>query len=148
MLKCFRNCVNAIFQPTTIANHEKVLLLLFLLSLTAPAFADQLAWLTKAQADKTQQWLNKNSLKKVVLWCACCDSDAKTKGTVQKYEIRQVDGYPEYYELVLTIRNEAGGIEVMPVDLAYVHIKKGKKARCLGKVIGLECDPCTKPFPW
>lgn len=127
---------------------KKLLILFVALFLSAPVFADQLAWLTKEQAEKTQKWLDKHPLKQVVLWCACCDGDAKVKVRVTKYEIRPVEGQPDYYELIIIGKTSTGEMVNTGVDLAYVHIPVKGKARCLGKEIGLECDPCTRPFKW
>ncbi len=110
--------------------------------------ADQLAWLDKAQLNQAMDYINKNDIKEVILFCGCCDKDIKEKILVSKIYYRQVKDSKEYYEIVI----EGNTPETKPVkkavDLAYVHIKKDDKAVCLGVEMGFTCDPCAKPFDW
>lgn len=107
--------------------------------------ADQLAWITKDQAEQTVQYFKDNDIKTVVLFCACCDKDIKMKVTVDKVFYRKTEN-PDYYEVVIQGTAEDGSRINEGVDLAYVHIKHDSKWRCLGKELGFQCDPCTKPF--
>ena len=109
------------------------------------AKADQLAWITKDQAEQTVQYFNDNDIKAIVLFCGCCDKDVKMKISVDKVFYRKTEN-PDYYEVVIQ-GNAADGSRINEgVDLAYVHILRGSKWRCLGKELGFKCDPCTKAF--
>lgn len=119
-----------------------VFLLLFAVNVS---FADQLAWITEEQAEKTVQYLKDNKIKNVILWCACCDNDEKMKIKVTRVSYKPVEGQP-YYEVWIEGKDKDGKKLKQPVDLAYVHIKKEGKWSCLGRIMDFECDPCTKPF--
>jgi len=58
------------------------------------------------------------------------------------------DSDGKYYSVILKGRDESGKEVEEYLDLAYVFVKKGRKAQSLGKVLKFECDPCTKPFEW
>ncbi len=111
--------------------------------------ADQLAWITKEQADLAVKFLK--TQKEVILFCGCCNSDPKQKVKIMSVSSRhpvmggEVD--EEYYEVVIKAKVNGKVVEIA-LDLAYVHIKKAEKAYCLGKELNFECDPCTEPFNW
>ena len=108
-------------------------------------YADQLAWISEEQAQKTVQYIKDNNIKSVVLWCACCDNDSKMKIKVSRVSYKQVEGQP-YYEVWLEGKDKEGKRLKQAVDLAYVHVKIEGEYNCLGKLLEFECDPCTKPF--
>jgi hypothetical protein len=81
-----------------------------------------------------------------MLWCACCDKDIKTKVNVTGVHYRLATESTVYYEVVIEGTYMGGEKLKDAFDLAYVHIFRGSKWRCLGKELGFECDPCTKPF--
>ncbi|MNT27709.1 hypothetical protein D3C86_1710290 [compost metagenome] len=58
------------------------------------------------------------------------------------------DSDGKYYSVILKGRDESGKEVEEYLDLAYVFVKKGQKAKSLGKVLKFECDPCTQPFNW
>lgn len=107
--------------------------------------ADQLAYITKEQADKAVKFLQNQE--ELILWCACCDNDKKEKITVNKVYAEFVN-YQHYFQVILEGKDENGKKVRIELDLAYVHFKKGKKAKCVGKALKFKCDPCTKPFNW
>src|SRR5438105_15408036 len=98
--------------------------------------ADQLAWITKDQAEQTVAYFNDNDIKQVVLWCACCDNETKVKAAITGVRYRQVKDSPQYYEVVL--EGTYMGSEKLndAFDLAYIHIYRDGKWRCLGKELG------------
>jgi hypothetical protein len=107
--------------------------------------ADQLAYISKSQADKAVKFLeNKNEL---LLWCACCENDQKRKIKVTSVYAEFVN-YQHYFQVILEGVEESGKKVRIELDLAYVHFKKGKKAKCVGKALKFKCDPCTKAFDW
>jgi len=125
---------------------KKFIFICLLLFVVRLSYSDQLAWITKAQAEKTVAYFEDNDVEQVVLWCACCDKDTKTLINVTKVYYRQADD-PTYFEVYIEGTNPLLGQMVsQPVDLAYVHVKRGTKWRCLGKELKFECDPCTKSF--
>lgn len=129
----------------------KLILFVFitLLFLSTQSRADQLAWISEAQAKKAVEFLKNH--KQVILYCACCDNEPKEKVKIKNITYRhpEMGGkvYKEYYQVFVTIKLDGKWQEV-GLDLAYVHIKKAKKAYCLGKELDFECDPCTEPFSW
>ncbi|MBI3366637.1 hypothetical protein HY041_03360 [Candidatus Roizmanbacteria bacterium] len=126
----------------------KKITLIFLFLFTAKlAYSDQLAWLTKDQAEQTITYFQNHNINEVILYCGCCDGDTKIKVAVSKIYSRQATD-PQYWEIVIEGTTPGGNKIIRAVDLAYVHIKRGSKARCLGKELGFYCDPCVKPFKW
>lgn len=119
-----------------------IFILFFAVNLSYP---DQLAWITKEQAEKTVNYLEENEISQVILWCACCDNDYRLLVNVSKVYFKPASD-PKYYEVYIEGTKYSGGGFKDAVDLAYVHIQKGSKWKCLGAVLGFECDPCTKPF--
>lgn len=126
---------------------KKALLILFLLVSVTSIYSDQLAWITKEQAQKTVDYFEEHEITQVVLWCACCDNDYKLMVNVSNVYFKPASD-PQYYEVYIEGTKYSGGGIKGPVDLAYVHIQKGTKWKCLGTILGFECDPCTKPFKW
>jgi hypothetical protein len=127
---------------------KKIFIILFVILFLQISHADQLAWITKDQAEQTVQYFKDKDIKQVILWCACCDNDPKTLIEVSRIYYKQADD-PKYYEVYIEGTNPVlGQLISQPVDLAYVHIKRGSKWRCLGKELKFECDPCTKSFKY
>ncbi len=127
---------------------KKIIILLCFIFVSDLLFADQLAWITKQQAEQTVQYFESKEIKQVVLWCACCDNDPKTLIDVIKVFYKPASDV-NYYEVYIEGTNPlTGGIFNQPVDLAYVHVKRSSKWRCLGKELKFECDPCTKSFKY
>jgi len=125
---------------------KSVLLLLFLFTLiSVTASADQLAYLTKDQAEKAVKFLKKQ--KRVMLFCGCCDNDPKVFVNVKKVYMAPA-GYEDYYEIF--IEGNAGNKEKLKkaVDLAYVFINKKGTAAAVGLELGMECDPCVHDLKW
>ena len=127
-------------------NHYKNLLLTVLFSISTNfLFADQLSYITKAQADSAIVVLRNQS--EVLLWCACCDNDPKQIVKVSKVYY-EYTGNKEFYHIFLIGINQNGKQVKEELDLAYVHINKNGKAYCVGKELGFKCDPCTDTFTW
>jgi hypothetical protein len=124
----------------------KIILTAFLLFFAARvSYSDQLAWITKEQAEKTVAYFSDKEIERVLLWCACCDNDSKMIVNIEHITYKKADD-PAYYQIYIEGSTTKGKIINQAVDLAYVHIKRGGKWRCLGKELGFECDPCTKDF--
>jgi hypothetical protein len=120
----------------------KSLILIIFLFIVGVVQADQLAWITEAQARKAAEFLRKQE--SILLFCGCCEQhDAQI---IQVVEIGfEVTPGGEYFE-VFVVGVDAKGKEVkIPLDLAYVYFKKKKKAVNVGKYLGFDCDVCTKP---
>lgn len=125
---------------------KKLLFIFFILIAVRNASSDQLQWITKQQAEETIAYFEDNEITQVILWCACCDNDTKKLVKNVKVSYKKADD-PNYYEVYITGKSEDLNIN-QSVDLAYVHIKRGSKWRCLGKELKFECDPCTKSFKY
>jgi hypothetical protein len=126
---------------------KKLLCISFFLLSNYFAKADQLAWLSKEQAEMTVQFFQEYGIDKAIYWCACCDDDIPKIISITNVFYRYT-GTEEYYEVVIEGNDQNGTPISEPVDLAYVHIPSGPKANCLGKELGFECSPCTVPFLW
>jgi len=107
--------------------------------------ADQLALIDKANAIKAVEYLRVNS--DVVLFCGCCDGDIKKKIHVYQAIYKQDPKHKEYYEVSITYEYQGDSVAGWEkLDLAYVHTQINGLWTPLGKVIGMECDPCIEPF--
>ena len=127
---------------------KKILVIVFITLFIRMSFSDQLAWITKDQAEQTVEYFKEKDIKQVILWCACCDKDPKTLIDISRIYYKPADD-PNYYEVYIEGTNALlGQLINQPVDLAYVHVKHGTKWRCLGKELKFECDPCTKSFKY
>ncbi len=124
---------------------KSILILVFVFAFNLFSKADQLAYITKAQADKAVKFLQDKD--ELILWCACCNNDKKQKITVNQVYSEFVN-YQHYFQVILEGKDESGKKVRIELDLAYVHFKKGKKAQCVGKALKFKCDPCTKAFKW
>src|SRR5690606_26052749 len=121
-----------------------ILLSLMFFATVLSAKADQLAYITKSQADKTVSYLK--NLDYVIEFCGCCsESYEEYLNYIDVYS--KHTGYEDYYEVILLVDNYDGTTKEHPIDLAYIHILKDDGlAYCLGLELGFECDPCTEPF--
>jgi hypothetical protein len=124
---------------------KRSMIMLCLLMATFFAKADQLAALTREQAEKAVAYLKKEST--VILWCSCCENESMKRITVNEV-FTKADKNGKYYSVVVKGRDEEGNEVEEYVDLAYVFVKKGKKGQSLGKVLKFKCDPCVSPFNW
>ena len=108
------------------------------------AFADQLAYITKAEAEKIAK-LIKN--KEIVLFCGCCDNDTPEKVKVIDTRIRYTN-YEDYYEVFVTFQKADGEIITQTLDFAYVWMKHRRKFKTVGQILGMEHDPCALYIDW
>ncbi len=120
---------------------QTILILAILFLSLGTLFADQLAYISKSDAEKAAKLITG---KNVVLFCGCCDGDTPQKVKVLKAEV-QFTNYENYYEVYITFKNAAGDIVTEPIDLAYVWMLKKKKLQTIGKFLGLEHDFCMEP---
>lgn len=121
------------------------LFIVLLLIFSQNIFADQLAWITKKQAISAVDIINGQN--ELLLFCGCCDSDPKVY--LQNIKCRmQYAGSNDYFEVLVTGHNKEGQQQEHAVDLAYVFVNVEGVAKCLGKELTLECDPCTGTFAW
>jgi hypothetical protein len=126
---------------------KKYFVIFYLLVMVRVVHSDQLAWITLEQAKQTVAYFEDKGIDEVILWCACCDNDKKILVEVTGIYYKKADD-PSYYEVYIKGETSAGKKIDQPVDLAYVHIERGSKWRCLGKELKFECDPCTKSFKY
>ena len=90
--------------------------ILFLLSIAAPVFADQAAWVSRAEATRALEILARSE--SIIHYCAPCDNGVVRNEKIESIGLFKVEG-ENYWE----IRINGKG-----VDLAYVYFeeKKGK----------------------
>lgn len=125
----------------------KKLLFIFLFALaSSTAQADQLEWITKAQAEQAVKYLEGQT--ELILWCACCTDAVANKVALTKVYYQKVEESEGYFQVFIEGTDEFGNEIKQGIDLAYVHVRVGRNANALGRVLRMKCDPCTRPFPW
>lgn len=122
---------------------KNLFLIITLFIISSKAKADQLAFISKTQAEQAVELLKEQKV--LVLWCACCADEQMKRVTVKNVSIRYTD-VEEFYTVVLDAIDSNGNIISEDLDLAYVHFKIGNKAYNVGQALGFKCDPCTLPF--
>lgn len=122
-----------------------IIVIIMLASAVINASADQLAYITKEQAEKGAAFLKAE--KEVLLFCGCCDNDPKVYLKVAGVTV-QYTGYGDYWEIIITGTNRKGENMVVEADLAYVHVNRNGKALCAGKILDIPCDPCVTDLIW
>lgn len=108
------------------------------------AKADQLMYLDLKHAKAATEYLLKE--KQVILWCACCSDESKQLLDMTSVNYYRVEG--DFYFVILRGTTPSGELVEKRLDLAYIHVNVQGKANCLGQVLKINCDPCTKPFKW
>jgi hypothetical protein len=120
---------------------------LLILTVILPSIskADQLSVLPRNKAEKAAQFLAKQE--SIIKFCGCCENDSKDVYFVKNVYIEQFADTKDYQIIVEAISE---GMEEIKgwIDLAYTHINKGGVAVCVALELGLDCDPCIKPFKW
>lgn len=104
-----------------------IIFLLFLLFVVKFSFvkADQLAFISKEQAEETVAALKK--VKSLTLYCGCCDNDTPQKIKVVKIYSR-FTGFEGFYEIIVEYKTkDSDTIQKTALDLAYVWVKEKKK---------------------
>lgn len=103
--------------------------------------ADQLAWLSKENAEKGADIINNSEL--VYLFCGCCDDEAGELITIINVEVSYT-GTDDYYEVIIEFEDAYGEYQSEAVDLAYVwtYNEDGER-KTIGQLMGLEHDPCS-----
>lgn len=124
---------------------KKTLLIIIALFLSLSAFADQLQWLSKEDAQTAATFLQKQKV--VLLYCGCCENDPMRYVKIAKVTV-QSTGYEGYYEVILRGIDNYGKEVSEAIDLAYTHIQEDNVAICVGLLLGMECDPCQDIIPW
>ena len=96
-------------------------------------FADQAAWITKAQAEKAATFLKKQ--KEIRHYCAPCSDKGDSVEDISSVEAVKIDGQ-EYWEVQV---NGKG------IDLAYVYFKTKKgKWKNLAKEVKVKVSDVPK----
>lgn len=119
-----------------------LIFLIFFLTGCFSAKADQLAYLSKQDADKAVACIVQ--YKYIYLFCGCCDDDVPRMVQMKDAYIRKT-GYEDYYEVVLKYSVD-GEIREEAVDLAYTWVQKRSKFKTIGALLHMEHDIC-RAFP-
>jgi hypothetical protein len=118
---------------------KKIVLLFFFLGIFSSTFADQLAYISKEDAEKAVEFIRKQ--KSIILFCGCCDNDKpimiKPVNVYAKYT-----NFENFYEVVVEYKNKEGLISTTELDLAYTWYKKKKKIETVGQKLNLKHDFC------
>lgn len=110
-------------------------LLITMLATTA-AFADQSAYITKAQAEKAAAFLKDKS--EIRHYCAPCDDKGDRTDAITSVEALDA-GYRNYWEVKVNGQN---------IDLAYVYFRTKKgKWKNLAKELGVKVRDVPKYLP-
>lgn len=113
------------------------LLAAFLTTTAITVFADQAAWITKAQAEKAAAFLKKH--KEIRHYCAPCDDKGDRVEEIVNVEAVKIEGQENYWEVQV---NGQG------IDLAYVYFKAKKgKWKNLAKEVNLKVHDVPKKLP-
>lgn len=107
--------------------------------------ADQLAYISKQDAERAAEKINKMS--SVYLFCGCCSLVEPEKVKVIEAKVQHT-GYENYYEVILTCEKENGERIEKALDLAYVWKKTLFGHKTIGKLLKLEHDPCVPLKKW
>lgn len=123
---------------------KKLLTILFL-AISTLSFADQLAYISKADADQAIAKIEK--MKSIYLFCGCCSMTKPVKITpIKVYTV--FTGYEEYWEVYVQYLDEDGITRDEALDLAYVWKKGLFNYKTIGALLNLEHDYCVKPKDW
>ncbi len=123
----------------------KTALLSLFIAISSLTYADQLAYISKADADRAVAKIEK--MKTIYLFCGCCS-------LVEPIEVKPIKvytkhtGYEEYWEVYVQYLDEDGITRDEPLDLAYVWKKGLFKYKTIGQVLGLNHDTCTYIKDW
>lgn len=124
---------------------KQLITILILISFTGIASADQLAYITKEQAEKGAAFIRIQ--KEVLLFCGCCENDPKVYLSVKDVSVQHT-GYQNFYQVIISGVNRGGEKMTVEADLAYVHVNINGMAVAAGKFLNFECDPCVQDLKW
>lgn len=125
---------------------KKITLILACLFALNNLYADQLAYISKEDAYRAINVISK--AKKVIQFCGCCDKDIPLKVKITSVEAKFTN-YENYYEVYITYKDsKTKKLKTSPIDLAYLWVKIKGEIITVGKVLGLEHDPCIKTILW
>lgn len=117
----------------------------FILMMSFTSKADQLAYISKEQAEEAAEYLMKHTT--VYLFCGCCSMQEPEKVKVID-AVAMHTGYENYYEVEIKFEGVNGEIRTHKIDLAYVWRKRLFGYKTIGAVFGLEHDFCVNPKNW
>lgn len=126
-------------------NIIKITAVLLFTAFTTIVKGDQLAYIDKNSAIKATEFLNNH--KEAILFCGCCQGDEKKKISIYRVKYSRVPEAPNYYKVSISYEykgDSMAGFE--DIDLAYIHTEIDGFWVSLGRVLNMECDPCTEPF--
>jgi len=115
------------------------------LSISMASFADQLAYISKADAEEAVAKLEK--MKSIYLFCGCCALLEPLKIQPVKVFAKHT-GYEDFWEVYVEYIDEKGQTREIPLDLAYVWKKKLFGYQTIGELLELEHDFCVQPKDW
>lgn len=123
----------------------KTVLLTLFIAISSLTYADQLAYISKADADHAVAKIEK--MKTIYLFCGCCSLVEPVKVQPIKVYAKHT-GYEEYWEVYVQYLDEDGITRDEPLDLAYVWKKGLFKYKTIGQVLDLDHDTCTYIKDW
>lgn len=123
----------------------KTVILSIFLFVSMAASADQLAYITKEQAEEAAEYLMDHP--NILLFCGCCSLVEPQKVKVVEAQALHT-GYEDYYEVEIMYEGEDGEYVYERIDLAYVWRKKLFGYKTIGQIMNLEHDPCVNPKKW
>lgn len=121
---------------------KKLLWIIFFAGfITQSAKADQLSYLTQAQAELACELIQ--GMEELYLFCGCCN---ETIGElVQVNDVHfQHTGYEDFYQVILTYTNSKQESVSKGIDLAYTWATVDDKIETLGELLDLDHDPCRR----
>ncbi|MEM1296163.1 MAG: hypothetical protein AAGH89_12420 [Verrucomicrobiota bacterium] len=125
------------------------------------SFADQLAYISKADAERAAEHIEKQQL--IVTYCSLCNSEPVELWHVQETKVAHT-GYENYYEVIVKARRiltsarvfDSGqyqepveldyvghpdsALEELKLDLAYIYTALEGAWFCVGKLLEMDCE--------
>lgn len=109
------------------------------------SYADQLAWISQADANLAVEKISK--MKSIYIFCGCC-SMAEPKKIKPLRVYAKFTNFENKYEVYVDYLDEDGITRATPLDLAYVWKKGLFKYKTIATILGLEHDQCEYLKDW
>lgn len=115
---------------------KNILFLVLLLFASIQAKADQVAYVSRAEAMAAAEAIQHAGV--VYSYCGCCSDDTPKKLKVEKIIVRAV-GAENLYRVIVVVK----GTE-FSLDLAYTWLKVENIYYTVAQAVGIEHDPCNR----
>tara|TARA_R110002096_G_scaffold206192_9_gene392379 strand:- start:834 stop:1289 length:456 start_codon:yes stop_codon:yes gene_type:complete len=128
---------------------------------TISTYADQLAYISKADAERAAEHIQDQQL--IITYCSLCDNEPVELWHVQETKVAHT-GYENYFEVIVKARriltsarvfnsgeytepveldyvgHPESALEELKLDLAYVYTASDGAWLCVGKLLEMDCE--------